>query len=124
MEVQCPNNRSLVVDDDSIVRKVHRKFLENMGFIVDEAETGDKALALFSDHQTILIDVSMPGGMNGIDATIEIRRLENDKKQAFIIGITGHQEIKVISACMEAGMDKVISKPLHFGDLTEVLRVK
>ncbi|QED49881.1 response regulator transcription factor [Cytobacillus dafuensis] len=68
----------LVVDDDQDIREVLNLYLNNEGYIVIMAESGEKALTLFEEHDfdLVLLDVMMPG-MDGFETCQSIRKKSN-----------------------------------------------
>lgn len=113
----------LVVEDDSISQRLAQLTLENMGYEVDTASTGDKALALFANHcyAAILMDVGLPD-MSGIEVTYRIRELEQVKSiYTPIIALTAHVTTMVKNECLAAGMDDFTTKPLEIETLKRLL---
>ena len=105
---------ALIVDDDRIVRIIHAALLLNAGYTVYEAENGEAAVQQFHSQQQfdiVLMDYNMPG-MDGVSATREIRNLENNNTRVCIIGITADVSAETKLACIAAGMDEVIHKPV------------
>jgi len=71
----------------------------------------------------ILLDIEMPY-MNGLEAAQEIRVEEKrrGRQKIPIIGLTGHESIEVKQAAIEAGMSVVLTKPINFMDIINVLK--
>ncbi|MEM7349780.1 MAG: ATP-binding protein [Acidobacteriota bacterium] len=114
--------RVLVVDDDGINRLVAESHLEEMGFRAVTAESGKRALQLFTRQRfdAILMDCQMPE-IDGYETVRRIRRQENPDRRVTIIGITAHAMKGERRRCLEAGMDDYISKPLRGEHLGKVL---
>lgn len=105
----------LVAEDNEVNQIVMRQILEDTGLYFEIVEDG--RLAIESHYarkpRIILMDVSMPI-MNGRDATIEIRKHEiaNNLRHTPIIGVTAHALKGDLEACLDAGMDDYLSKPI------------
>jgi len=103
----------LVVDDDSINRKLLNKFLLKLHYEVFECENGEVAVQTFQENNIdlVLMDVMMPV-MNGIDATKQIKQLsEHDFIPVlFLTALTTDDEMQ---ECIEAGGDDFLSKPIN-----------
>jgi two-component system chemotaxis response regulator CheY len=93
----------LVVDDSSVVRKIARRILEEMGFEITEAEDGAKALDVCKRAMpdAVLLDWNMPV-MDGYEFLGNLRRMP------------GGDAPKVVFCTTENGMDH-ISRALHAG---------
>ncbi|MBF0627654.1 MAG: response regulator [Magnetococcales bacterium] len=107
----------LLVDDIALNREIARTFLEGYGVRVTVAEDGQRAVALATGESfdLVLMDVQMPG-MNGLEATRAIRRLPGCARLP-ILAMTAHALEEDRRACLEAGMDDHLAKPLdpeHF----------
>ena len=84
----------LVVEDDSLVRRVTVSSLERLDYIVLEAATADEALDLLDlvpKGGTVLSDVIMPGGVSGLDLIGEIERLRPDIRLLLTSGYIDRQ---------------------------------
>ena len=112
--------RVLVADDALMNRSFALRLLEGEGHEVRFATNGEHAVSELQDGQfdLILMDVEMPV-MNGIEATREIRALEESTgTRTPIVALTSG---KYRDECLAAGMDAFLSKPLKVGDLNRVL---
>ena len=115
--------RILFAEDEPMVRDIVTFAMANHGWQVETAVNGREALAKWQSEpfDVILMDLQMPE-MNGQEATLAIRSREvGTGKRIAIIGFTAHASEITIKHCIEAGMDYVLSKPLHFDDLSEVI---
>lgn len=110
------NKRVLLVEDNPTNRIVAISMLEPFGLIIEEAVDGIEAikkLANFSPD-VILMDVQMPN-MNGIEATIEIRK--SISTTVPIIALTANVLQAMRDKCYNAGMNDFITKPFEEEDL-------
>ena len=103
------NNKILVVDDESRIRKIIRDFLVREGYVVCEAEDGEAALDIFcsnNDIDLIIMDVMMPK-MDGWQLCKEVRKLSKVPILMLTAKIEEQDELKGF----ELGVDEYISKP-------------
>ena len=93
---------------------VARAYLEEMGHSVTVANNGREALDALEDgdFDLILMDVHMPV-MDGCQATTNIRAASPLVSDIPIIGMTASADPSTIESCLEAGMNEVITKPIH-----------
>ncbi|WP_052514951.1 PAS domain S-box protein [Dethiosulfatarculus sandiegensis] len=117
-----PGLHILLAEDMPINQKVAQRMLEKMGHKVTLVENGKEAVELTESTQydLILMDVQMPK-MDGFAATKAIRARETDKHIP-IIAMTAHAMKGDKEACLEAGMDSYIPKPVDPEVLAEALR--
>ncbi|WP_315723770.1 MULTISPECIES: response regulator [unclassified Bradyrhizobium] len=101
----------LVVDDSSVVRKIARRILEELGFSVVEAEDGERALELCTKAlpDAILLDWNMPV-MDGYDFLGRLRRLPGGEGPK-VVFCTTENDIDHISRALNAGANEYIMKP-------------
>ncbi|TCK99764.1 signal transduction histidine kinase [Shimia isoporae] len=114
----------LIVDDNRTNRKLIEVFLDRHGLPHASAENGIEAIAQNESLRPdlILMDVSMPV-MNGLDAARKIRAREqgtNDSPTR-IIGLTAHSAPEDRQACLDAGMDEHMAKPIKLALLKEIV---
>ena len=98
------------------------RLLERRGWHVDVADNGRDAVtrAEGGDYDVILMDCQMPG-LDGYDATGEIRRREVAGRHTPIIALTAHAMKEDRERCLAAGMDDYVSKPFTAGSLVGAL---
>lgn len=104
----------LLVDDDDLVRATVAFMLEDAGFAVTEAESGEAALALARDGQAfdaLLTDVAMPG----LDGPDLVERLRGGGWTRPVVYMTGHARDHVLDG------ETVLHKPFEADELHEVL---
>ena len=86
-----PPKTVLIVEDDGDVRAVATAVLEDTGFRVLEAASGDEAYCLLSAHpewavDVLFTDIVMPGGLDGVDLAKAIRRLRPEVAVLYATG--------------------------------------
>ncbi|MDR2193541.1 MAG: transporter substrate-binding domain-containing protein [Treponema sp.] len=113
----------LVVDDNDINRTIAEALLEAEGFTVLNAENGDAGVRVFEEHKdsidAVLMDLHMPGGINGTDAAECIRRLSGTVP---IAAMTADVLEGVREECERHGMRYFISKPFDPKTFTTQVR--
>jgi CheY-like chemotaxis protein/signal transduction histidine kinase len=113
----------LLAEDEFINASITKAFLEQVGVDVDVVNDGNEAVRAMEskDYQAVLMDVQMPV-MDGIDATIKIRKKERRKgRRCPIIALTAHALRGDRERCLQAGMDDYLAKPLDRNQLIEML---
>lgn len=120
--VALPVARVLLAEDDPVNQEVTIDLLEDAGLQVDLAENGAEAVALAQkyNYDLILMDMQMPI-MSGIDATRAIRCLPNYASTP-ILAMTANAFDTDRQACINAGMNEHISKPVIPEKLLETLQ--
>ncbi len=120
--------RVLLVDDNPVNLKVATKLLEKKDLLVDAVSNGRLAIEAIqkAPYQMILMDVQLPE-MDGLQTTKMIREWEmsspgnEDRPRTPIIALTAADTPEEKAACLEAGMDDVILKPLRPDKVEKVL---
>jgi len=110
----------LIVDDESGIREGLKASLEHLGFEVDTAESGEKAIQQFKQHPEIsfvLSDYRMPG-MTGFDVVREVKRLNPQTK---VVLMTGYGSVNHAVQAMQMGADDYLCKPFSVTDLERIL---
>jgi CheY-like chemotaxis protein len=113
--------RVLIAEDDEFNRMVVTEQLSNTGLILDYAENGLIAIekAAANPYDLILMDMQMPE-MGGIEATKAIRKLPPNQSTP-IVAMTANAFVEDKQACIDAGMNDHLAKPVIFDDLLAAL---
>ncbi len=110
---------TLVVDDDSKIRKLIRVNLEPRGFVVREAADGSQAIQAVEQNQPdlLLLDLMMPG-VDGIEVCRWIR--ERSDLPIIVLSARDEEELKV--RALDAGADDYVPKPFGYEELLARVR--
>jgi two-component system, sensor histidine kinase and response regulator len=118
-----PPLRVLVAEDNPVNQRVAIRMLERLRLRVDIAADGREAveMAQMLSYDLILMDCQMPG-MDGYEATQEIRARERGGTRIPILAMTAEGISGCKEACLAAGMDDFITKPVTLRKLGEVIQ--
>ena len=109
-----PRDIKILVAEDTLVNQVVAKnLLKSIGYAIDIADNGKKAVEMYDSnyYDLILMDVQMPE-MDGLEATKALRLKEIKPKQPIIIAMTANASEEDKKMCLFAGMDDFSSKPV------------
>lgn len=111
--------RILVIDDESHIRRSLCINLERHGYAVEAAETGEEALAAFSNRRpdVMIVDLLLPG-INGVEVTQRIR--QSSAVPIIVLSALGEERRKV--EALEAGADDYMTKPFGMEELLARIR--
>jgi len=113
----------LLVDDHKIVRQGVRAYLHTLKDIqvVAEADSGEAAVAAVTQHQpdVVLMDLEMPGALDGIAATSQIRSLRPNTQ---VIVVTSHHHDEYIFPAVRAGAISYLLKDVEPDELAAAIR--
>jgi CheY-like chemotaxis protein len=114
--------RILVAEDMAVNQMVARGLLEARGHTVDIAADGPEAIAKAAahDYDVILMDMQMPR-MDGLEATRLIRARGGKLATVPIVAMTANAFASDEAACLEAGMNAFVAKPVDAETLREAL---
>ena len=113
----------LLIDDDLPLRDTLKEILNLYHFDVLAVENGQEALNVIQNYRPhlILCDIVMPI-MDGITASITIRSLEDEVKRNIpIIALTANVGENEFRRCLDAGINKVLTKPFEINSLIKVI---
>jgi len=111
--------RVLAVEDDERIRASVKLALEDEGWIVDEAASGEEAIAIFAKHpaDVVLIDIMLPG-IDGFELCRNIRK----SSDVPIVMVTARADTHDVVAGLEAGADDYLTKPFAPKELAARIR--
>jgi signal transduction histidine kinase/CheY-like chemotaxis protein/ligand-binding sensor domain-containing protein len=114
--------RVLIAEDNPVNQKVAVRMLEKLGLRADVAANGCEVLEMLerAPYDLIFMDCQMPE-MDGYAATREIRRKERGDDRLAIVAMTAEAMVGAREACLAAGMDDHIAKPVTFESIIRAL---
>lgn len=100
----------LIVDDEEGIRETLSEILEDEGYQVIMASTGEEAINIFQKEfpDLVFLDIWLPG-MDGIET---LRAIKDLKREVPVIMISGHGTIELVVKAMQMGACDFIEKPL------------
>ncbi|WP_457573416.1 PAS domain-containing protein [Desulfolithobacter sp.] len=117
--------RVLVMDDEELVREVTRSMLEDLGYTPVTVAEGREAVQVFRQHQEagtpfdiVIMDLTVPGGMGGREAAVEILALD---PQATLVVSSGYSNDPVMADCRKYGFAAALVKPFMVHELQNLL---
>lgn len=126
MKAKQKSKHLLLVEDNKLNQKFAMAVLKMKGYTCDLAENGKAGVQLFekNEYEAILMDIQMPI-MNGVEATIEIRKIEKEKDwpRIKIIAVTAFAMPGDEEKFKEAGIDLYISKPYTSNQLISYIEL-
>lgn len=117
--------RLLVAEDNELNREIAVYLLQDAGAMVDQAADGKEAVEMFAasapgTYDAVLMDVMMPE-LDGLAAARAIRGMDRSDAQLPIIAMTANLFDEDVAACLAAGMDAYIPKPLEAGQMIKTI---
>jgi DNA-binding response OmpR family regulator len=100
----------LIVEDHADIRRLIRMTLEFDDYDILEADNGEAGLAMVAEHapDLILLDVMMPGSLNGLGVCRRIKSQANPPK---VLLLTARGRSEDLEAGMQAGAEAYLVKP-------------
>jgi two-component system chemotaxis response regulator CheY len=111
----------LIVDDTAFMRQLLRRHLEAHGFEVSLAATGPEAVEVYRAQRpdVVLLDYTMPGGMNGLEALQAIRAEDPEAKVIICSAISSRQ---LAMEALKQGARDYLAKPFSPPQLLAAIR--
>ena len=118
--MKVPTARILVIDDNPAVVDILVTYLREEGYGVSGALTSDEGLKLITllRPDLVLLDITLPGGMNGIEVLKRIRSINPTSR---VIMVSGNTDPALAREALELGALAYIDKPFDFAYLTRVV---
>ncbi|GAB5533901.1 MAG: hypothetical protein Rubg2KO_01500 [Rubricoccaceae bacterium] len=118
LEEEVSSLRILLAEDNLVNQKVAVRMLDRLGYRVDVVANGVEALEAVRRqcYDLVLMDIQMPE-MDGLEATRQIRMSGGDMSQPYIIALTANAMEGDREACLAAGVDAYVPKPVGIQDL-------
>ena len=106
----------MVVDDDEAMRSYLCEYVASRGWAGVAMPSAEAALDAFQRNRpaAVILDVVLPGGIDGLDALAEFRRLD---REVPVIVISGHGRTATVVQAMKLGASDFVSKPFDEHDL-------
>ena len=120
--VTTGRGRVLIMDDDQAVSNVTGLMLRLLGYRETvTAQDGVEALARMEgkSFDLALLDLTIPGGMGGLETARAIRKIHGNNMT--LIAISGYSDVQAIAAKYDHGFDGSISKPFTKDDLASCI---
>jgi PAS domain S-box-containing protein len=115
----------VVMDDEEVIRDTLRQMLESMGYTVACKNDGKEALDFYMSENkagrkftAMIFDLTVPGGMGGIEAVKEIRKVN---KNVPVFVTSGYADDPVLKNPVTYGFTASIPKPFTMEELSELL---
>jgi PAS domain S-box-containing protein len=120
--IEAQPERVLLAEDNSVNQKVARQMLERLGYRAHLVANGHEVLAAAAqtDFDVILMDVDMPD-LDGLEATRRLRAMPRGDLP-WIIALTANALPGDREACLTAGMNDYLAKPMKLPELAAALR--
>jgi two-component system NtrC family response regulator len=114
--MSMPRGKILIVDDDSSIRKVLGFILEESGYDVRSAASGDEAIGMIEKNrpELVLTDIKMPG-MDGIALLKRIKKIDDT---IVVIVLTAFGTVETAVEAMKTGAADYLTKPISRDELT------
>ncbi|HWQ18829.1 MAG TPA: response regulator, partial [Methanotrichaceae archaeon] len=117
------STRILLAEDNPLNQKVTMLMLGRLGYKADAVDSGQKVLDAFKSrsYSLVLMNIRLPE-MDGLTAARKIRSLCPDWQQPWIIAFTAYICPGSRDACLNAGMDDFMAKPVRLNELGGMMR--
>jgi two-component system nitrogen regulation response regulator NtrX len=114
--------RVLIVDDEPGIRRSLKGILEDEGYTVDTAESGEACLAALpgAEYGLVMLDIWLPG-MDGMEVLSRIQEIPFAERPVVVV-ISGHGSIEAAVRATKLGAFDFLEKPLSLDKVTVVVK--
>jgi signal transduction histidine kinase/CheY-like chemotaxis protein len=120
------SGRILIMDDEEALRTLLERVLAGLGYEVVCAGDGAEAIVLYEKHRhsgrsfdAVLLDLTIPGGMGGVEAAAKLKEIDPSAK---LIASSGYSDASVMSDFRRYGFDEAIPKPWTPAQVSGILK--
>jgi len=126
MEFLKGNGKVLIMDDQDIILEFAEMALTEFGYNVDFAHDGAEAIAKYkkamqdnNPYDLLIMDLTIPGGMGGKEAMIELRKIDPKVRSIVSSGYSGNP---VMSEYKKYGFCAVLKKPFKVKEMVATVK--
>jgi two-component system, cell cycle sensor histidine kinase and response regulator CckA len=119
-------HRILIVDDEHAMQLLASAIIKKLGLDPSSASSGEEAVELYRKAQAegrpyaaVVMDLALPGGISGLEATLAIKQVDGAAK---VIVSSGYLEQNARNAALEHGFAGILPKPYTADRLASELR--
>ncbi len=123
---QTDRLKILVMDDEDHIRKISKKMIEKFGYSVELAVDGEDAINVYkallknnTPPHLVIMDLTIPGGMGGKEASKII--LDLDPKAKIVVS-SGYSNDPIMANYREFGLKGIIPKPYRMEELKSAIK--
>ncbi len=113
--------RMLIVDDEQEIRNLMAQNFSMEGLEVDTASVAEEAIlkAKSKQYDFMLVDLVLPGRLNGLDIIQRVRKVLPD---IYIVAISGFCGNEISERVIHAGANNFVTKPFEHEELTRLIK--
>ena len=118
--------RILIVDDEQAMQLLASAIIKKLGYNPAAASSGEEAVEMFRQarnegrgYDVVVMDLALPGGISGLEATLAIKQIDGGAK---VIVSSGYLEQNARNAALEHGFAGILPKPYTADRLAAELR--
>ena len=118
--------RILIVDDEQAMQLLASAIIKKLGYSPAAASSGEEAVEMYRQacnegqrYDVVVMDLALPGGISGLEATLAIKQIDGGAK---VIVSSGYLEQNARNAALEHGFAGILPKPYTAERLASELR--
>ncbi|MCU0848095.1 MAG: ATP-binding protein [Spirochaetes bacterium] len=125
VEVVMGSGKILIMDDEELVLRTAQRLVGNLGYSVECARDGEEMIRMYlaaynsgTPYDALIMDLTVPGGMGGLEAVKKLREINPSVKA---IVSSGYSNDPVMSSCFSYGFCDIVVKPYDLPTLSHIL---